>query len=136
LNRPITTGDRLWADAGGRAEMHVGSLAVRMDEQTSLDVLKLDDRGLQLRLAQGSASLRVRRGDLPLEVATPGGAVVLTRPGAYRVSVDPRGSATSVTVRAGGQAEVFAPNGSPGEGWPAGDDRGCPPGSRRCVGAR
>src|ERR1041385_6005045 len=30
LNRPITTGDRLWTDSNGRAEMHVGSLAIRM----------------------------------------------------------------------------------------------------------
>ena len=39
LNRPITTGDRLWTDTNGRAEMHVGSLAIRMGAQTSLDVL-------------------------------------------------------------------------------------------------
>ena len=114
VNRPITTGDRLWTDSSGRAEMHVGSLAIRMDAQTSLDVLRLDDRGLQLRLAQGSANLRLRRGasDQPVEIATPGGAVVLSRPGSYRVSVDPTGSATSLTVRRGGEAEVFAPNGS------------------------
>src|SRR5262245_2084399 len=43
LNRPLTTGDRLWTDADGRAELHVGSLAARMAPQTSLDVLNLDD---------------------------------------------------------------------------------------------
>ena len=109
VNRPITTGDRLWVDAGGRAEMHVGSLAVRMDSQTSMDVLNLDDRSLQLRLAQGSTNVRLRRaaGGAPVEIATPNGAVVLERPGSYRVNVDPRGSVTSVTVRGGGQAEVF-----------------------------
>jgi hypothetical protein len=112
LNRPVTTGDRLWTDAGGRAELHVGSLAIRIDAQTSLDVLRLDDNGLQLRVAQGDANLRLRRGDQPVEIATPGGAVVLTRPGSYRVNVDPGGSVTSVAVRAGGQAEVFARNGS------------------------
>src|SRR5262245_61564258 len=61
LNRPITTGDRLWTDTGGRAELHVGSLAIRMGAQTSVDVLALDDRTLQLRLAQGDVNLRVRR---------------------------------------------------------------------------
>src|SRR5215471_6911235 len=113
LNRPITTGDRLWTDAGARAEMHVGSLAVRMDAQTSLDVLDLNDRTFQLRLAQGGANVRLRRATPgeSVEIATPGGAVVLTRPGAYRVNVDPQGYATTVSVRGGGQAEVFAPNG-------------------------
>ena len=114
LNRPLTTGDRLWTDAGGRAEMHVGSLAIRMDALSSLDILNLDDRGLQLRLAQGSANVRVRRATAnePVEIATPGGAVVLARPGSYRMNVDPRGAVTSVAVRGGGPAEVFGQNGS------------------------
>ena len=107
LNRPITTGDRLWTDNNAFAEMHVGSLAVRMAPQTSMDVLNLDDRALQLRVAQGDMNLRVRRlssGRL-IEIATPNGAVVVREPGSYRISVD--GDSSTVTVRAGGQAEVF-----------------------------
>ena len=61
LNRPITTGDRLWADTGGRAEIHVGSTAIRLSEQTSLHVLNIDDRGIQLGLGQGSVNVRLRR---------------------------------------------------------------------------
>ena len=34
-NRPLITGDRLWADAGGRAEMQVGG-AIRLGAGTSL----------------------------------------------------------------------------------------------------
>ncbi len=113
LNRPITTGDRLWTDSNGRAELHVGSLAMRMDAQTSLDVLVLDDSRLQLRLAQGTMNLRVRRlaSDRLLEIATPGGAVVVKQPGTYRISVEPSGTPTMVIVR-GGQAEVFTGNSS------------------------
>jgi hypothetical protein len=29
-NRPLTTGDNLWSDLGSRAEMHVGSTAIRL----------------------------------------------------------------------------------------------------------
>ncbi len=114
LNRPITTGDRLWSDTSGRAEMHVGSLAIRMGAQTSLDVLALDERTLQLRLAQGSMNLRVRRlaSDKLLEIATPSGAVVVKQPGSYRINVDPSGAATMVAVRGGGQVEVFTGNSS------------------------
>src|SRR5688572_22222254 len=43
LNRPVTTGDRLWADRDGRAEMRIGSTAIRIAALTSLDVLRLDD---------------------------------------------------------------------------------------------
>jgi len=31
LNRPLTTGDRLWADARGRAELQVGDAMIRMN---------------------------------------------------------------------------------------------------------
>ncbi len=64
LNRPLTSGDRLWADNDSRAELHVGPTAVRMGPQTSFDVLNLDDRTMQLRLGQGSINLRARRQSL------------------------------------------------------------------------
>ena len=60
LNRPLTTGDRLWTGQRARSELHIGSTAVRMAEQTSLDFLALDDDTTQLRLAQGTLRLRVR----------------------------------------------------------------------------
>src|SRR5580692_3013860 len=44
LNRPMTTGDRLWTEAGARAEMTIGSAAVRMNGQTNFAFLNLDDR--------------------------------------------------------------------------------------------
>src|ERR1700685_1717054 len=43
MNYPMTTGDHLWADAGARAEMHIGSTAIRMDSMTAMSILALDD---------------------------------------------------------------------------------------------
>jgi hypothetical protein len=110
LNRPLTSGDRLWTDQGGRAELHVGSTAVRFADLTSADILNLDDRTFQIRLAQGTANVRVR--DLApgenVEIATPAGAVEVTQPGSYRVSVEPSGGYTRVLV-AFGQAEIVTP---------------------------
>lgn len=108
LNRPVTTGDRLWVDADGRAEMHIGSTAVRIAAFTSLDVLNLDERGTQLRLAQGSVNVRLRTLDVGgnFEISTPAGAVLLTQPGSYRVIVDPSGTAITIVVRRG-QADVL-----------------------------
>src|SRR4051794_17388229 len=34
LNRPLTTGDKLWTDQGGRVEIEVGPAAVRLDSDT------------------------------------------------------------------------------------------------------
>ena len=109
LNRPITTGDRLWADRDGRAEVRVGSTALRMGALTSVDVLRLDDEATQLRLAQGTLNITLRRlepGD-SFEVSTPGGAVLITRPGSYRVQVDASGAPTTVLVRRG-EADVLS----------------------------
>src|SRR4051812_49465406 len=44
VNRPLTSGDRLWADNGGRAEGHVGSVALRLAPPTSGDGVHLRDR--------------------------------------------------------------------------------------------
>jgi hypothetical protein len=60
LNRPLARGDKLWTDKGSRAEIQVGSSAVRMDGQTQLEVLVLDDQSAQLSLTKGTVYLRVR----------------------------------------------------------------------------
>src|SRR5207247_3097986 len=35
-NRPLTSGDNLWTDRGSRAELHVGSSAIRLSSESSL----------------------------------------------------------------------------------------------------
>jgi hypothetical protein len=110
LNRPLTTGDRLWADDSGRAELHVGSTAIRLSAFTSLDFLNLDDSAVQMRLAQGALNLRVRdlaQGEI-VEIATPSGAVLVRQPGSYRITTDPQSDTTRIAVTFG-QAEVVTP---------------------------
>src|SRR5688572_14466525 len=79
VNRPLTSGDRVWVDRGGRAELHAGSTAVRFDALTQADLAYLDDDRLQLRVGEGSVNVRVRDidPDETVEIATPGGAVLL-----------------------------------------------------------
>ncbi|WP_322105153.1 DUF6600 domain-containing protein [Paraburkholderia sp. J41] len=112
LNRPLTTGDQLWNDANARSELHIGSTAVRMGAQTSLDVLNLDDQSTQLKVAQGTLSTRVREvpAGTAYEIDTPNLALGVTSPGDYRVDVAPDGSATTVTVRSG-SVTVYGENG-------------------------
>jgi len=108
INRPLTTGDRLWADAGARAEIQVGGATIRMNAGTGVSVLNLDDRITQLQLTQGTLNVRVRRlaPNQVFEVDTPNLAFTLRQPGEYRIAVDPDGNATDIVVRKG-QGEVY-----------------------------
>jgi hypothetical protein len=103
INRPITVGDRLWADAGSRAELQVGGAMVRLNDSTAVSVLNLDDDITQLQLTEGSLNVRVRRlePNQYVEVDTPNLAFTLRQPGAYRIDVDPDGTNTVIRMREG-----------------------------------
>ena len=107
VNRPMTAGDSLWSGNSARAEMHIGSTAIRVGGQTSVSFLNLDDRTVQIQLNSGTINLRVRnlyRGDV-FEVDTPNLAFTVLRSGDYRITVDPQGSFTTITLR-DGQGQV------------------------------
>jgi len=107
VNRPMTAGDSLWTGNSARAEMHIGSTAIRVGGQTSVSFLNLDDRTVQIQLNSGTINLRVRnlyRGDV-FEVDTPNLAFTVLRSGDYRITVDPQGSFTTITLR-DGQGQV------------------------------
>lgn len=112
LNYPVTTGDNLWVDRGARAELHVGSTAIRLSSETSFGLLNLDDRMAQISVSQGTVQIRVRYlpEDQGFEVDTPNVAISLLRPGEYRIDANPDNQTTVVTVRSG-QAELTASGG-------------------------
>jgi hypothetical protein len=99
-NRPIVSGDDLWADEGARAEVHVGSTAVRLGSKTGITFLTLDDRSTQIRLAEGSLIVRVRHldDDDSYEVDTPNLAFTVLQPGEYRIDVSEDGTQTVTSV--------------------------------------
>jgi len=99
-NRPMVTGDDLWADENSRAEVHIGSTALRLGPKTGITFLSLDDHAAQIRLAQGSLLMRVRHldDDDSYEVDTPNLAFTLLQPGVYRIDVSEDGSQTVTTV--------------------------------------
>ena len=99
-NRPMVTGDDLWADENSRAEVHIGSTAIRLGAKTGITFLTLDDRTTQIRLAQGSIILRVRHVDDEdnYEIDTPNIALSILQPGEYRVDVSEDGSQTITDV--------------------------------------
>jgi hypothetical protein len=111
LNYPLSSGDHLWTDTASRAELHVGSNAIRLGPETAFEILDLDDTHLQIRMTQGSALIRLRtlNSDDNVEIDTPTGAVTLMRDGTYRVDVSADGASSTITTR-NGDAEVTANN--------------------------
>jgi hypothetical protein len=99
-NRPLTTGDNLWADKDSRAELQTGSTSIRMDSETSVTFLDIDDHTTQLKLSQGSIIVRVRHldDDDQFEIDTPNVAFQIQRTGEYRVDVSADGNETDATV--------------------------------------
>ena len=102
-NRPMTTGDKLWADNNSRAELQLGSAVVDLNSNTGISFLNLDDRTTQIQLSSGAVSVRVRdldRDDV-FEIDTPNQAFSISQPGQYRVEASEDGSYTVVSVRRG-----------------------------------
>ena len=102
-NRPMTTGDKLWADKDSRAELQLGSAVIRLSENTGISFLNLDDHTAQVQLSSGSINVRVRRLDRDdaFEIDTPNLAFTLSQPGSYRLEASEDGTYSVVTIREG-----------------------------------
>ena len=102
-NRPVTIGDQLWVDANSRAELDLGSAAMRIGHNTGMSFLNLDDRTVQIQLTQGDLNLRVRRllPNTAFEVDTPNEAFSIFQPGLYKVQAGQDGNSSMVMVRQG-----------------------------------
>jgi hypothetical protein len=102
-NRPMTTGDKLWADRDSRAELQLGSAVIRLSANTGFSFLNLDDRTVQIQLTSGALNIRVRRlnRDDIFEIDTPNQAFSVFQPGSYRVEASQDGNYTVVSVREG-----------------------------------
>jgi hypothetical protein len=107
VNRPMTTGDKLWSDNGARAELHIGSASLRIGTSTGFSFLNLDDSVAQVQLTEGTLRVRVKRLDPneTFEIDTPNLAFSILRPGTYRINVNENGDTTMISV-VGGEGEV------------------------------
>ena len=115
INRPITIGDKLWADQDSLVEVGLGSAAIRLNSNTAFTILNLDDNVTQVSVNEGTINVHLRRLDdnESFEVDTPNLAFSLLRPGDYRIVAGENGDATVITVRSGegevtGGGQAFA----------------------------
>ncbi|HUK23256.1 MAG TPA: DUF6600 domain-containing protein [Terriglobales bacterium] len=100
VNRPLSSADRVWADQNSRAELNLGAALLRVDSETSVTLLNVDDQTAQIELDQGALNLHLVRLDdgQIYEVDTPNLAFTVSKPGDYRFDVDPNNDTTMVTV--------------------------------------
>jgi hypothetical protein len=107
VNRPLTTGDKLWSDRDGRVELQLDGSVLRLASSSAVSMLNVGDHVTQIQLSAGTLVVRVRRldDDETYEVDTPNLAFSILRPGLYRLTVDDSGSTTAIAVRSG-QGEV------------------------------
>jgi len=100
VNRPVNTGDNVWADKNSRAELSFGTGVLRINSETSLTIRNSNRGNVQVMLHLGTLNVRVFHfvnGEID-EVDTPTLAFTLQKPGEYRFDVGPSGDATVVTV--------------------------------------
>ncbi len=87
INWPLTAANVVTTASGARTELRVGSTVVRLNGQSELHVLALDDARVDLYLAQGSMTVRLRNPEIVREFSlqTPQGRIVLQQPGRLRI---------------------------------------------------
>ena len=94
VNQPFSEGDRIYTRDKSRTSLAFsGRNFARLDPNTSLDIVSLEDRRTQLALRDGSAMFDVgylQPNEL-FEVATPNGAIDFAQPGLYNVGFDQNG---------------------------------------------
>jgi len=121
LNRPVTTGDKLWSDRDGRIELQLDGSLIRVSSNTGVSFLNLNDNVTQIQLTAGTILVRVRRLDdnETYEIDTPNLAFTVLAPGLYRITVNEAGDSTAVKIRSGrgevtggGTAYTIRPNDS------------------------
>ena len=103
LNWPVTNGNHLTTAPGARTEFRVGSAAVRLDGDSDIEVLDLDEDKMSLRLNYGTASVRLRDPQMlgGFDLLTPQARIVLTEPGVVRVDTGRAPDTTVVSILEG-----------------------------------
>jgi hypothetical protein len=103
VNRPLASGDRLWIEDGARAELHIGSMVLRLGPRSALRLVQVDDRQVRLRLTAGSVNVRLRTldDDDAVVMETPAADLELLAPGGYRIDSGDGSDRAQFTVWSG-----------------------------------
>jgi hypothetical protein len=117
MNYPVVAGDAFWTQPDGRAEIQIGSVELRMDHGTEVDMTQLDENGTQIQVDQGVVNVHIRADHTaqPIHIVLPSGEVELAHVGSYRIDAGAPDAnnipAPQVTATAlEGDAQFIGPN--------------------------
>lgn len=101
-DRPLARGDRLATRRDSRAELSLGTAALRIEADTEVSIADLRAKSIRLELTGRSVSVHLHEllTDERFELVTPTATIVLNWVGEYRVDVVTEG-ATALSVRSG-----------------------------------
>ncbi len=106
LNYPVTSENSLWTEGNARAEVRIGPSAIRVNDDSILDVVSLQDDIATGFLQRGSINVRLRQpGTLDasetLQIDTGEGRFTLEGNGRYRIDALPDNNESRVSVFSG-----------------------------------
>jgi hypothetical protein len=105
INFPVTSENSLWTEGASRAEVRVGPMAMRLDDNTILDFIRIDDDQTLAYLQRGSVNIRTRQdgGDSreTLSVETADGRFVVEGNGRFRIDAADNGAESRISVYSG-----------------------------------
>jgi hypothetical protein len=107
LNFPVTSENSVWTEGASRAEVRIGPVAMRLDDNTILDFIRIDDEQTLAFLQRGSTNIRTRldgrsdsRSDTII-IETADGRFVVEGNGRYRIDAGNNGGESRISVYAG-----------------------------------
>ena len=106
INYPVTTENSLWTEGNARAEIRIGPSAIRVNDDSILDFVTLQDDTALGFLQRGSVSVRLRQfGTLEaadiLQIDTSEGRFTLEGNGRYRLDAVANGNESRISVFSG-----------------------------------
>jgi len=98
LNQPLTSGDILTAEPDARTEIQIGSMTIRLDSGSQLELKQIDDEQVRLELKSGRAIAKLPARDAisDFSLDTPDGHFTASETGIYRFDSDADSSVATV----------------------------------------
>ncbi len=104
VNQPLTSGDVLSTDGDTRAEIQIGSMTLRLDAGTSLELSRVDDEQVSVFLRNGSSIVKLASPDTAreFELNVPNGRITGDLAGSdsaiFRVDANDNGSSATAYI--------------------------------------